>query len=65
MDRSVAHVHLEIDLGSDPITGQVSEDGARGRDFSGWIELVEAIEDARISPAPRTGPLGGAALGKD
>ena len=64
MDRSVAHVHLAIDLGSDPITGQVSEAGAQGRDFSGWIELVEAIEDARISPAPRIEP-GGAGEGKD
>jgi hypothetical protein len=48
VDRSVAYVHLAIELDSEPIRGLVSETGAPGRSFNGWIELVEAIEDARL-----------------
>jgi hypothetical protein len=48
----IAHLHLEIDVASEPITGRVS--GAPGEDqrFSGWIELTQAIEEARLA---RTG----------
>lgn len=54
VDRSVRHVHLAIELDSEPIRGLVSETGAQDRSFSGWIELVEAIEDARLGdPAVR------------
>jgi len=47
VERSVARVHLDIELDSDPIRGRISEAGAQGRSFSGWIELVQEIEDAR------------------
>lgn len=45
-------MHLAIELDSDPIRGRVSETGAQGRSFNGWIELVEAIEDARLGTSP-------------
>jgi len=48
VDRPIAQVHLDIECGSDPIRGRISEAGARGRSFSGWIELVQEIEDARL-----------------
>jgi hypothetical protein len=48
----VAHLHLAIDMGSDPIAGSVAARGERPRQFSGWIDLVEAIEDARSTAAP-------------
>jgi hypothetical protein len=44
---AVAHVHLAIELDSDPIKGQVSADGTLHRPFNGWIELVEVLEDVR------------------
>ncbi len=56
MDRSVAHLHLAIELDSDPIRGLVSETGAQERSFNGWIELAEAIEDARAG-APQVHDL--------
>ncbi len=59
MERATAHLELAIDLDSDPITGSVSN-GARGaQQFSGWIELVAAIEAARSSaehPGGGSGP---------
>jgi hypothetical protein len=46
-----AHLELSIDVESDPISGSVSN-GAHGpRPFTGWIELVAAIEAARSSVA--------------
>lgn len=47
VERSIAHVQLDIERGSDPIRGRIIEPGAQGRSFSGWIELVQEIEDAR------------------
>jgi hypothetical protein len=45
--RETAHLDLTINVDSDPITGSVSN-GAHGpRPFTGWIELVAAIEAAR------------------
>ncbi len=57
VERTTARLELSIDLDSDPITGSVSN-GAHGpRPFSGWIELVAAIEAAR-SPVGRAGGSG-------
>jgi hypothetical protein len=41
------HVKLAVDVGSDPITGSLAVGAAEPRDFSGWIELVAAIEAVR------------------
>jgi hypothetical protein len=48
----VAHLQLAIDMGSDPIAGSVTVRGEGPRQFSGWIDLVEAIEQARSTAAP-------------
>jgi hypothetical protein len=47
VDPVYAHVHLEIDVDSDPITGTVCATEGDSRPFSGWIELVSAIEEVR------------------
>jgi hypothetical protein len=47
--RATAHLELVIDIDSDPITGFVSNGTQSERPFSGWIELVAAIEAARDS----------------
>jgi hypothetical protein len=46
--QNIAHVHVAIELDSDPIKGRVAAGGAEGHMFNGWIELVEAIEGARV-----------------
>ena len=47
-----SHLHLEIDVESDPISGAVSEPEGTPHRFTGWIELVAAIERARASADP-------------
>jgi hypothetical protein len=51
-----ASLHLEIDIGSDPISGSVGPGNEEPTRFCGWIELVEAIEVARHRE-PRDGEL--------
>jgi hypothetical protein len=42
-----AYIKLAIDLDSDPISGSLSNGSGKLERFTGWIELVEAIEAAR------------------
>jgi hypothetical protein len=49
MRRGTAHLQLAIELDSDPITGSVSDGGQSAQPFTGWIELVAAIETARAA----------------
>jgi hypothetical protein len=58
VDLDRAELHLSIELGSDPICGSVAERDGEARMFSGWIELVAAIEDARADSAPPSKTLG-------
>jgi hypothetical protein len=49
MEAGSSHLHLEIEVESDPISGAVSVEGGLPQRFSGWIELVSAIEGARVA----------------
>ncbi|MBV8461989.1 MAG: hypothetical protein JO368_01750 [Acidimicrobiales bacterium] len=52
MPRTTATLQLSIEVDSDPISGSLAN-GAHGpQPFNGWIELVAAIEAARISGQP-------------
>jgi hypothetical protein len=62
MMRATRHLELAIDVDSDPITGSFSHGAQRSQPFTGWIELVAAIEAARSSEHPTHGP--GSANGK-
>jgi hypothetical protein len=65
VERATAHLQLAIDVDSEPISGSVSN-GANGtQPFSGWIELVAAIEAARSSGSETdgSGAAGGQTLG--
>jgi hypothetical protein len=42
-----AHLQLAIDVNSDPISGSVCNGSRVAQPFTGWIELVAAIEAAR------------------
>jgi hypothetical protein len=59
VDLGSAQLQLSIELGSDPISGSVAPVAGEARRFSGWIELVAAIEDARASSTGQTKTLGG------
>jgi len=63
--RDTAHLELSIDVDSDPISGSVSNGGYGTRPFSGWIELVAAIEAARspVAGANGSGETGAETLG--
>jgi hypothetical protein len=49
MRRGTAHLKLAIDVDSDPISGSVSNGSHGAEPFTGWIELVAAIEAARAA----------------
>lgn len=51
MSYRAAQMQLSIEVGSDPITGSVSVGAGAPQQFSGWIELVAAIESARHAGA--------------
>jgi len=52
MRRGTAHLELAIDVDSDPITGSVSNGSHLAEPFTGWMELVAAIEAARCATPP-------------
>jgi hypothetical protein len=45
-------VTIDVDIGSEPISGQVELDGRRTTAFVGWSALTELIEEARTRPRP-------------
>jgi hypothetical protein len=47
VERARTHLELAIEVDSDPIRGSVSNGDRQWQPFSGWIELVAAIEAAR------------------
>jgi hypothetical protein len=49
VEGKTAHLHLAIETGSEPIAGSLTPSDDEPRRFSGWIELVEAIEQIRSS----------------
>jgi hypothetical protein len=49
-DRDRVRVMLELDVGSEPIVGSLQADGRR-LDFSGWVGLATALEEAILAAA--------------
>ncbi len=47
--RGTTHLQLAIHIDSEPISGSVTNGSQRSQPFTGWIELVAAIEAARSS----------------
>jgi hypothetical protein len=58
VDRTTRHLQLAIDIDSDPISGSVSNGTRSSEPFTGWIELVAAIEAARSSGESEAETLG-------
>jgi hypothetical protein len=61
VERATTHLELAIEVDSDPISGSVSNGTRHAQPFTGWIELVAAIEAARSS-AHGPGHPGGAEM---
>ena len=55
MERATTHLELAIEVDSDPISGSVGNGAHRSQPFSGWIELVAAIEAVRSSAHASSG----------
>lgn len=49
-------LQIEIDPGSDPISGKITEIASGARAFQGWLELTEAIEGARATEVAEAVP---------
>jgi hypothetical protein len=47
VSNRTVNLSVSIDIGSEPIKGSVSNGNRDPQAFSGWIELVAAIEAAR------------------
>lgn len=48
-------IALEFTDGADPISGQLRQEGG-ARPFTGWLELVAALESALAESSARTDP---------
>jgi hypothetical protein len=44
----VRAVTIEMVPGAEPISGQVSDSAGRRRPFSGWMELIVALQQANV-----------------
>jgi len=55
MTDRAAQVELSIDLGSEPISGRLIAGSGQPQSFSGWMELVAAIEAVRDPDEPAGG----------
>jgi hypothetical protein len=40
-------MRLSVEIGSDPVAGELAIEAGPAQRFSGWVELVERIEAAR------------------
>ena len=56
MKGKTAYLHLAIETGSEPIAGSLNGPDDQPRKFSGWIELVEAIEQIRSNSGTAAKP---------
>jgi hypothetical protein len=56
------HLHVDIERDQEPITGTLSDAAGAALEFSGWMELMSALDTARDrARAPRPAervPLG-------
>jgi hypothetical protein len=49
-DHETAHVELDLAQGVEPISGRLRAGGVPARSFSGVLELIALLDDARMSP---------------
>jgi hypothetical protein len=42
----IAVLHLALEVGSEPLRGELAGPDGRARPFAGWMELARLLEDA-------------------
>ena len=67
---SRAHLTIDLELDSEPISGALQRPGGSLTPFQGWIQLVSLLQDAATtSPAARSPnshpPIDGASLSQE
>jgi hypothetical protein len=59
MDTGVTHLLLDLQLGSEPVTGSVGAEGSEPLGFTGYAGLIAAIQAIRANEAGTLEPQGG------
>jgi hypothetical protein len=52
--RQTTRITIDVEVGSEPISGQVELPGKRTEAFVGWSMLAERLEEARTGMQPPT-----------
>jgi hypothetical protein len=58
MEARITHLELDVDFGGDPVTGRIRPEEAAPRRFTGYAELISALEEIRAGEPPQV-PIGG------
>ncbi len=54
--RQQLHITLDLESGADPLRGTLETSDVPSRAFWGWLQLIQAIEDAIRIPETQTNP---------
>jgi hypothetical protein len=46
-EAQLRRLSIEVEIGTDPITGRVGDPSGASVSFSGWLDLIDALERAR------------------
>ena len=58
MEAGLVRLQLELEPSAEPIEGRLTDERGETVAFTGWLELIGAVEAARASARPLT-PQGG------
>lgn len=53
MGTRIAHLRLEVDLDTEPITGYVESPDTRPHEFTGYAGLIATLQSIRAGEPPR------------
>jgi hypothetical protein len=58
METGVTHLLLDLELGTEPVTGSVAAEGAKPVGFTGYAGLIAAIQAIRADEVDTLEPQG-------
>ena len=58
MAGNALHLELQLQTETEPITGRLTDQQGRAIDFTGWLELITAIEAAMAGASHPAEPSG-------
>ena len=53
-DAALVTLVLELERGADPIAGRLTADDGAAWSFTGWLQLTEALEEAKAADSAPT-----------